>query len=453
MTYRPLTNIDITLTDVSVTKQGFGTPLFASSHRYFPERVRSYTSLQAASEDLPTTSSAYKAVLGYFSLSPAPAIVKVGRREASLELSVATGATKASLTFSVNVGGVYFNLPISITGAADQDAVATAIADAIEGDSDISGEVVATASGDTVSIDVATATSEFWVSNLSDELSEVYTTSESASDLISALSDEDDDYYFFSADDHTESFQEEASAEIEARLKMYFTSTQNVNALTPYSAGEAVDAGGIAADSGRDRTKFFFHHNADTLFPECYHIAANASYDAGSVVWANIELPIAITQNPSTGRVLTTTEKGYLEDRNISYVEQVVSTGVSTSGSTLRNNLVASGEWISNIRGRDSMQVDLDAEMLSLLLSQKGSKIPYTDEGIALIKASVRNVLDLYVLRNFIKDDYVLKFTKADDVLTTDKQQGVYNGASFEAELVQGILYIDLTGSLSLNLG
>ena len=54
MTYRNLTNIDIALTDVGVTAQGFGTPLFASSHRYFPERVRAYTSLQAASEDLPT---------------------------------------------------------------------------------------------------------------------------------------------------------------------------------------------------------------------------------------------------------------------------------------------------------------------------------------------------------------------------------------------------------------
>ena len=137
----------------------------------------------------------------------------------------------------------------------------------------------------------------------------------------------------------------------------------------------------------------------------------------------------------------------------MSYGERAVSTGVTSDGTTLRNNLTPSGEWISNVRGRDNMQVDLDAEMLTLLLSQKGTRIPYSDEGIALIKASVRNVLDIYVLRNFIRADYELDFTKASDMPLTAKQQGLYDGASFSAELAQGILFVDLTGSLTLNLG
>ena len=453
MTYRNLTNINISLATTNVTRQGFGTPVFASAHRYFPERVRAYTSLQAASEDLPTSSNAYKAVQGFFSLNPAPAVVKVGRREADLELTVASGATKASLVFHAMSAGVTYSLPINITGQVDQDAVASAIATAIEGDADIGDLVVASAATGTVSIDVASAASDFWVSDLSDELSEVYNTTESASELISALSDEDDDYYFFLADDHTETFQLEASADIEARLKMYFTSTQDVSALTPYTAGSATDVGGKIKDSGRDRTKVYFHHNADTVFPECIHVAVNAPYDAGSVAWANVRLPLSISQNPNTGRALTATEKGYLEDRNMSYGERAVSTGVTSDGTTLRNNLTPSGEWISNVRGRDNMQVDLDAEMLTLLLSQKGTRIPYSDEGIALIKASVRNVLDIYVLRNFIRADYELDFTKASDMPLTAKQQGLYDGASFSAELAQGILFVDLTGSLTLNLG
>lgn len=453
MTYRPLTNIDISLATTNVTRQGFGTPLFASAHRYFPERVRAYTSLTAAAEDLPTTSNAYKAVQGFFSLSPAPAVVKVGRREADLELTVATGATKSSLVFHAMSAGVTYSLPINITGEVDEAAVAAAIAAAIEGDSDIRDLVVASATADTVFVDVASSASEFWVSNLSDELSEVYNTTETATALIAALADEDDDFYFFLADDHTSTFQEAASADIEARLKMYFTSTQDVTTLTPYTAGSATDTAGKFKDSSRDRTKVFFHHNADTIFPETMHVAANAPYDAGSVAWANIRLPLSISQNPNTGRALTATEKGYLEDRNVSYGERAVSIGVTTDGTTLRNNLTPSGEWISNVRGRDNLQVDLDAEMLTLLLSQKGARIPYSDEGIALIKASVRNVLDIYVLRNFIRADYELNFTKASDMPLTAKQQGLYDGASFSAELAQGILFVDLTGSLTLNLG
>ncbi len=453
MTYRNLTNIDIALTDVGVTAQGFGTPLFASSHRYFPERVRAYTSLQSASEDLPTNSNAYKAVQGFFSVTPAPAVVKVGRREADLELSVASGATGASLVFHASDAGTPYSVVINITGEVDESAVATAIAAAIEGDTDVGGLVVASATGGTVSIDVAGAGSEFWVANLSKELSEVYNTTETASDLITALSDEDNDYYFFTCEDHSDTFVQAASAEIEARLKMYFTSIQLSNTLTAYNEGAATDLGGIIKDSGRDRTKVFFHHNADTVFPECIHIAGNATFDAGSVLWANIALPLSVSQDPVTGKALSATQKGYLEDRNISYMERGAGNGVVTSTAILRNNKVPSGNWISTIRGRDNMQVDLTAGMLSLLTAQRGTKLPYTDEGIDLIKSSVRNVLDLYVLRNFIKDNYVLDFLTEEQSSISDKQAGVYRGGKFQCELQQGILFVDLSGSLSIDLG
>lgn len=359
MTYRNLTNINITLQDVGVTAQGFGTPLFASEHNFFPERVRAYTSLEAAAEDLTPESSAYKAVQGFFSVTPAPAVVKVGRRE----------------------------------------------------------------------------------------------TGEDAATLIAALVEEDDDFYFFTCEDHTDTFIQEASADIESRLKMYFVSTEDETVLTPYSAGSATDIGGIIADSGRDRTKLFFHHNADTVFPECIHVASNAPYEAGSVTWMNIQLPVSISQDPTTSKALSVTQRGYLEDRNISYTERSVGTGVVASGSNLRNNLTPSGEWISNIRGRDNLQVDLEAEMLSLLLSQRGTKIPYTNDGIALIKTSVRNVLENYAVRGFINSNYQLDFRPASAMSTSDKRLGLYNGGSFKAELSQGILYIDISGSLTVNLG
>lgn len=359
MTYRALTNINITLATTNVTKIGFGIPLFAAEHNVFPERVRAYTSMKAVAEDFAADSNVYKAVQSFFSVTPSPAIVKVGRREAT----------------------------------------------------------------------------------------------EDAATLISALVDEDNDFYFFTCEDHSDTFIQEASADIESRLKMYFVSTQDTSVLTPYSAGSATDIGGIIADSGRNRTKLYFHQDADTDFPECAYLASNAPYSAGSVVWANISLPISISQNPATGRALTTTEKGYLESRNISYGERSGTAGATVSGTTLRNNLTPSGEWISNIRGRDNMQVDLEAEMLTLLTAQKGTKIPYTDAGIALIKGATRNVLDRYVLRNFILDNYVLDFAKAADVPITNKQQGLYDNANFRCELAQGILYIDLSGSLSLDLG
>ena len=114
------------------------------------------------------------------------------------------------------------------------------------------------------------------------------------------------------------------------------------------------------------------------MFPECIHVAGNATFDAGSVLWANIALPLSVSQDPVTGKALSATQKGYLEDRNISYMERGAGNGVVTQTAILRNNKVPSGNWISTIRGRDNMQVDLAAEMLSLLTAQRGTKLPLT---------------------------------------------------------------------------
>lgn len=453
MTYRNLTNINISLQTASLTRQGFGVPLFASSHRYFPERVRSYTSLQEASQDLPTTSNAYKAVQGYFSVSPSPSVVKIGRRDADLTLTVASGATSASLVVFATDGTATHSVTVNVTGQVSNTAVASAIAAAIEADPNVGPLVVASASTNTVSIDVASASVDFWVKSLSSNLSESYASTETPVELITAISDEDDDYYFFSCEDHSETFVLAAAAAIESRLKLYFTSVQDSNTLMPYVAGSSTSIAGKIADAGYDRTKVFFHHQANSVFPETTHVAANAPFLAGSVVWANIRLPLPVSQNPATGKALTSTEKGYLEAMNVSYLERSVGTGVTLQGSNLRNNKVASGEWIENIRGRDSMTVDLDAEYLILLTSRRGSKIPYTDEGVALLKNTCRNVLESYVLRGFIKPNYRLNFTPVSQVSSANKQIGLYNGGTFNAELQQGILFVDLTGTLSVSLG
>lgn len=453
MTYRDLTNIDITLQTSTVSRKGFGIPLFASSHRYFPERVRAYSSLKNAAADLPTDSNAYKALQNAFSASPAPAVVKVGRREADLDLTVATGSTGASLKVFARTGVDSYSVDVEVTGELDEDAVATAIAAAIEGDANVSPLVVAAASTNVVSLDVASPDDEFWVADLSDELSETYNTTESASDLLAALAEEDDDFYFFSADDHSETFVLEAANDIEARLKLYFVSVQEAAALTSYTAGSATDILGKLVDSSFSRTKGLYHHEADTEFPELGFIAANAPYDAGSVLWANIPVSLTMSKNPAGTRALNATEKGYLEARNAAYIERAAGRGVTTTTNIVRQNRVASGEWISNIRGRDSMQVDLVAAYLDLLLSRKGSKIPYTQEGVELIKNTCRNVLEIYVLRNFIKPNYKLNFADADTVSASKKQTGVYDQGSFEAELQGGILFIDVSGTLSLDLG
>tara|TARA_R110002126_G_scaffold34517_6_gene106821 strand:+ start:1649 stop:2992 length:1344 start_codon:yes stop_codon:yes gene_type:complete len=446
MAYQDIATINVSLQTSGVSAIGFGTPLFASAHRYFPERVRAYSTLTAAAVDLPTDSDAYKAVQAFLSNTPSPAIVKIGRREADLDLTVLSGSTTGELTFFANDGVDTFSLTVAITGQVDEDAVATAITAAIEGDADIGPLVVASASTNVVSVDVAASTYTFWIKDLSSNLTESYTTTETAPELMVSMIEEDNDFYFVTTNDHTEAFVLALAADTEAREKIYFFSVAEQAGLTSFNAGSATDILGKIKDFGYLRTKGFFHHLADSAFPECTYAGYNAPFPAGSVTWTNLKVAISPSQNPSNGLVLNATQKGYLEDRNAAYVEPKGGLNL------IRNGRVAGGEHIDVIRGRDNLVVDLDTAYTNLLISQQGSKIPFNDEGISTLESVCRSTLNRYVTRNFVNDNFRVIFPPIADVPTADKAARVYQQGTFEAELSGAIEIIKISGVLTLTL-
>lgn len=446
MAYQDIANINISLQTSGVSAIGFGTPLFVTAHRYFKERVRAYSTLTDAAVDLPTTSNAYKAVQAFFSNTPSPAIIKIARREADLDLTVKSTSTGASLTFYADDGDTTYALPITLTGQVDAAAVATAIAAAIEGDSDIGALVIASATTNTVSVDVANSSYTFWVRNLSSDLTETYNTTETAAEIMAGLTAEDDDFYFVTADDHTSTFVLAMAADVEARTKMYFFSVAEQTALAAYSEGASTDILGKIRDAGYNRTKGMFSHVADTTFPECTYAAYNSPFLAGSVTWTNLTVALVPAQDPLTGYALSSTQKGYLGDKSAAYVEKLGGLNV------LRNGSVASGEKIDTIRGRDNLVVDLDTAYTNLLLSQQGTKIPYNDEGITKLEAVCRNTLNRYVDRKFINNNFEVYFPSIDKVPTADKANRIYQQGTFKAELTGAIETIVLTGTLTLSL-
>lgn len=446
MAYQDIATVNISLQGAGVTIQGFGTPLFASSHRYFKERVRTYNDIDQVASDIPTEAPAYQAAEAFFSNTPSPASIKIGRREASLDITVASASTQASFTLFASDGVTNYNTVVNVTGQADANAVASAIDAAITADVDVSSLVVNTVSTNVVSIDVANPNYTFWIQDLSSNLSESYTTVETAADLIVNLSLEDDDYYFFTADDHSDEFVEAASEAIESRTKMYFFSTQDVTCLTPYIDGSSTDILGKIRSSSVFRTKGFFHQDADTDFPECLYVGYNAGFDAGSITWTNLQVALSGSKNPSLGILLSSTEKGYLEDRNAAYVDRIGGLSV------IRNGQVAQGERIDSIRGRDNLEVDLDAAYTNFLISQQGSKVPYNDIGISQLEGICRNVLGQYVVRGFINANYVTDFPRESDVPVADKASRIYQQGKFSAELSGAIELVRITGVLSLDL-
>jgi len=444
MTYKNISTVNIALQNASLTSVGFGTPLFVSSHNYFPERVRAYSSLQDAAVDLPTTSKAYKALQSGFGTSPRPAVIKVGRRDSDTTLTVADGSTTGSLTVFVKDGTDIFSVAVSVSGA-NANAVAAEIVSAIEANTDIDGNITISATDEVISI-AADGSALVYFSNISTNIADTYASTETAPQVLVAIEAEDNDFYFISADDHSETFVLAMATAIEATSKMYFFSAYEAGAVSAYVDGTSSDILGKIKTAKHFRTKGLFHQSADTDFPEMKYVGFNAGFTAGSVSWSNLVISLAASTSPVTGLNLSTTEKGSVDARNAAFIEDLGS-------SVLRNGRTASGESIDIIRGRDNLNYDMTTELVRLLISQTGSKIPYNDAGILQLSAVVRGVLNRYVDRAFINPNFVVNFPRLSKVSASDKSNRIYTQGTWQAELTNAIEIVDpIQGILSIDL-
>lgn len=276
------------------------------------------------------------------------------------------------------------------------------------------------------------------------------TAVETPAEALAVATAEDPDFYFVTAQSHTAADVVAYATAVEATKRMYFTSSQEVTTLSAYDEGVSTDALAELKEGNFERSKGFFHHLADTAFPECYHVAYNAPFLAGSVSWTNLRVALPVSQDPATSKPLSTTQKGYLEDRNAAYTERL---GANTV--ILRNGRTAGGVYIDLIRGRDSLEEDINVALQDLLVRQKGGKLPYTQVGVTAIYNTVENVLSRYAQnpRNFINEGFIMNFLPVNRVPTADLEARVYQSGTFSASVQGAIDSVIITGSLSVALG
>jgi hypothetical protein len=438
----PISTVNIALRTATVSRAGFGTPIFISSHRAFPERVRTYTSLTAVGEDFDTSSNAYIAATGFFSSTPSVAQIKIGRREADVVLTptgVADGSVH-SVTVTVNDGDAV-TATFTAGAASTEEDVVDALKAAIDADADVSAHVNTTKTGTgastTLTITTDTVNDVFSVSDVNN-LSQSFTTSETAASVLQECSEEDNDFYFVTADDHSETFVLAMAAAVQATEKLYAVSTQeNDSIATAYSAA-STDILGQLMTSAFSRTFGFWSHDADTKFRECNYVGVNAPYspDQRAVVWAQVALegvPLALN---GKGNALTGTEQKNLDDRKVNYVR-----------STLAGNRVEGGQtfttWIDNRRTLDCMVARVRENQIALLANQGGGKVQGNAVGISLVRGALTKALNPFVASNAING-----FEINIDNVTIDAGTRTMSGMSFDADLSGAIVRVVIDGDL-----
>lgn len=451
MPYSNIVNVDISLQTAALSRAGFGTPIFTTAHRYFNERVRAYTSLEAVTNDFPTDSNAYAALQSYFSQSPSPATVKVGRIEADATItpvSVDPGNSTHSFTIGVNdTNGTTLSVSYTTVALDTEEEVVDAWVTAITGDPDISAVVTAskTGTGASAVLDITPvdpATDNFYIEDLV-LAEESFTKTETGDVTVTSIQAEDDDWYFYTTEDHTETWVLDTADAIEATTKLFFTSSQEDGALATLGS-PATDVLGKIYEGNYLRTATIWHQDADTDFIECAFVGYNAPFDAGTVTWANLQLNgVSVARDPNTGLKLSTTQKSNLFDRNANTTENVAGLTITREGK------VAKGNFIDDIRGSDDLNASMTVNLQRLLSQQQGSKLIYTDIGITQINSVMQSTLQRFVDRGFL-DSYTVTTPQRSQVSDNDVAARGYSVAEFVGIIAGAIHTVKISGKLTV---
>ena len=439
--------VAITVTSAGAQRLGFGTPLLLSNTAAWGERTRTYTTLTGVSADFAATSPEYLAAQVMFSQNPSPSKIKIGR--------AANAATKVINWIPVTTtDGVVHTLYVKGEGVTattcshtnSSDTVATIIdamkilLDAVTGknytttDNTTSLDIDGSAAGDWFSIEVGAANLQLGQSSVQ----ETTTDPGVAADLV-AIALEDDDWYGLVTWFNSAAYCLAATADMEARTKMYFPVLQDTDAIsTAVTNGDYLDA---IATATRARTAGWYHSDPSE-FLDCAIVGARLSKDPGDATWKFAEL------SGITPPLLTATHKVNLRARNANFVETCAGKNITVEGTT------ADGDFIDTQRSIDKIEDDVSKSVFSGLVA--ADKIPLTDGGIATIEGLIKGPLQDNVIGSDGKG--ILAASPAPTVSVPLKSElsaadiaaRTVSGITFEATLAGAVHKVTISGVVLL---
>ncbi len=453
MALEDIVNVQITLETTPVTTAGFGIPVFAGEHRWFTERIKSYSSIKAVAVDIPSTSNEYAAATSFFSSDVSPSTIKIARRDVDLITLTPDAATAIGQIYTLDVRGtdgtVFPGEFITSTGSETSAEIATSLEGQLTGATGVN----VSDGGGFLTLQEATPGVGFSISDISSNVVDTYDTTENAADMLTAIEGVDIDWYFMTTNDHSADFISTPTfgmaAQIETREKLFFYSSQAEQSLLTFNENVSdsdPDVLGFLKVGQYLRSVGMFSADADEVFPECRYISRFAPKNPGETTWTQKNIKEGLAKDPDTGLVLNETQLNNLNNRNANFVQSQGGVAI------IRRGITQGGERIENMRFRDFLVARItEAYQLKAINTEK---IPYTDSGINGQRSVLESVLGRYVTTRDVARGlqeapaFNTTFPRRADVSQDDLIAGTLN-ATFEAFLSGAILITKIVGTLS----
>jgi hypothetical protein len=434
------------LNTTGITQEGFSTLLIVGPHAHSLARVESYT---AASEMIDAGFSAddplYLACVDAFSQTPRPRQVKVGRQLVdsvlvNVKKVTATGVYTITVSTKDTDGNVQ-STPYSYTNNGGTAAdIATGLQNAIANDA--SSEVTATVADGVITLTGSSGDS-FMVQVSSMLSMQNGTVTEDVPTMMAAIVAYDNDWYGWAFTSRVQADILAAAAWTESVRKIFGTSTAEAGSYNPDVTS---DTGYKLYNDNYYRTFWFYHEKAATDFPECAVFARCFAVLPGGETWALKKLAGVTTDG------LTETQYNAITRKNGNTFERFRNISLTQNGK------VAAGEWIDVIRFRDWLQEEITVNVVNLLINR--DKVPYTDDGIAMIEARIRQALELGQRRGGIAPTeydedgnenlgFTIEVPLSSQISANQKASRVLTDVKFTARLAGAIHVVEIYGSLT----
>lgn len=390
-----IVEVVITRETASIDTAAFNIPLILTTHTNFQERARTYTTINGVLEDFESTSNTYLMAQAMFSGDIKPPSIIVGRKQ--VDQVTITPVVANSAVYTVTVNGTAYSF------TSDASATADEITEGLEAAITATGVNVTDNIG-TLTIEPTTPGDNWSVVVSSNMVKTDGTSSETWVDALGEVESENNQWYALTAETHSEADVLTLAAAIEARRKIYGTSTQE--ATVPSTA--TTDIASKLSDLNYDRTFLVYLPTADTQFPECVWIGSQLPEVPGSNDW-DLKQGSGITVSS-----LSETQKVNLRNKNTNFYTRKAGLEVFQDG-----NMV-SGAPIDEIIFIDWVVARLEESVFFRMVNSK--KIPFTRTGATIIESDIRGVLSQGVANQGIADDTPYT-VQAPDVLAIPEVQ------------------------------
>ena len=439
-----IANVTIRLETGGISQVGFGTAMILGySMSGWTERTRTYSSMTGVAADFATTTPEYKAANAYFAQQPHPEQLVIGRGtlKPTMAFKVTVAAVNNSQKYSVNLNGTQFDY--TSDGTATNDEIILGLQTAITAAATAAGFTAAVAGvAPATYLTVTGAVAGNWCSFFVTDpglltLLQTTTNPGIATDL-DAIVVENDDWYALLTLYNSSACVLAAAAWAESKLKVYCPQLTDSEIAT-VAESIATDVADALKTASYFRTLPFYHPE-NGQFEDAATLGRMLPYSPGSETWRGKTLGGISALGPTVPYKMTETWRTNIKAKNCNYYYTLHGRNITAEG------VVASGEWIDTIRGRDWLQVRMQEDVALAVIN--AAKVPYTDPGIAKIDNVIRARLQLAIEAGFLASFTVVVPTAASQTLA-DRAARILRGYSFNAQIAGAIHLVYITGSLS----